>query len=175
VSIEAEHFTAQHATTSATWKKLPDYGATLSAMTIFPVDAPSVQPPAPAATLEYKMYLFESGEFNVETILAPTLNYVPGRGLRFAIAFDDRPPLVVDALAPNTRADWEQAVSDGVRKIQTILAVDAPGWHTLKFSMVDPGVVLEKIVVSHGPPKPSYLGPPESFCGECLRNASKVE
>jgi hypothetical protein len=175
VSIEAEHFTGQHTTTSAAWKKLPDYGATLSAMTIFPVDAPSVEPPAPAATIEYKMYLFESGEFNVETILAPALNYVPGRGLRFAIAFDDRPPLVVDALAANTRADWEQAVSDGVRKIQTTLAVDAPGWHTLKVSMVDPGVVLEKIVVSHGSLKPSYLGPPESFCGECLRSASKVE
>lgn len=54
-------------------------------------------------------------------------------------------------------------MSDGIRKVTSKLDVEAPGYHTLKFRMVDPGVVLEKLVVSQIPPPPSYLGPPESY------------
>ena len=175
VSIEAEHFTGETGAglgrgpgredvrEEAHWDKIPGFGETLSGMTIFPVNAPSAEPPQPAPVLEYQMYLFEPGAFNVEAILAPTLNFVPGRGLRFAISFDDQPPQIVDALAHNSQRDWEQAVSDGVRKVTSTLNLDAPGYHTLKFRMVDPGVVLEKLVVSQAPLPPSYLGPPESY------------
>jgi hypothetical protein len=170
VSIEAEHFTTQSYPgpfrVAPHWEKIPGFGETLSGMTIFPVTAPSIELQQPAPVLKYPMYLFESGPFNVEAILAPTLNFVPSRGLRFAVSFDDQPPLLVDALAHNSQKDWEQAVSDGVRKVTSTLNVDAPGYHTLKFRMVDPGVVLEKLVVSQLPPLPSYLGPPESFRGQ---------
>ena len=163
VSIEAEHFTRQEAAGNARWEKISGFGKTLSGMTIFPVTASSLEPPQPAPVLEYKMYLFEGGEFNVMAILAPTLNFVPGRGMRFAISFDDQQPQVIDVLEHNSEKDWEQAVSDGVRKITSTLKVDGPGYHTLMFRMVDPGVVLEKLVVSSDHLPPSYLGPPESY------------
>jgi hypothetical protein len=163
VSVEAEHFTGQASAGEVHWDKIPGFGETLSGMTVSPVTAPSAEPPQPAPALEYKMYLFEGGAFNVETILAPTLNFVPGRGLRFAISFDDQKPQMVDALKDNSEKAWEQAVSDGVRKITSTLNVDGPGYHTLNFRMVDPGVVLEKLVVSQGRLPESYLGPPESY------------
>ncbi len=162
VSIEAAHFTSRTSEGTAHWTNLPDFGETLSGMTIIPVTAPSVLPPQPAASLDYKMYLFDLGAYQVEAILAPTLNFVPGRGLRYAISFDDQPPLVVDALANDSETAWATAVSDGVRKVTSTLTIAKPGYHTLKFRMVDPGVVLEKLVVSQGPLPASYLGPPES-------------
>jgi hypothetical protein len=36
--------------------------------------------------------------------------------------------------------------------------------------MVDPGVVLDKIVLYTGVPADSYLGPPESYRGEPTRS-----
>jgi hypothetical protein len=178
VSVEAEHFTRQSSVDSVHWDKIPGFGETLSGVTIFPVTAASLEPPQPAPTLEYRMYLFDSGKCDVEAILAPTNNFVPGRGLRYAISFDDQPPLVVDALADSSQKAWEEAVSNGVRKVTSTLTVDAPGYHTLKIRMIDPGVVLEKLVVGFADPTArfsgisntnqnlipdSYLGPPESY------------
>jgi hypothetical protein len=163
VSIEAEHYTHKVDAGQVTWQRIPDYGRTLSAMSIFPVTADSVLPPAKSPVLEYQMYLFDAGPVEVEAILSPTLNFCPGRGLRYAISFDGEPPQVIDALAHNSQSDWETSVKDSVRKVRSKHVLAAPGVHTLKFWMVDPGIVLEKLVVDLGGVKPSYLGPPESF------------
>ena len=179
VSIDAAHFTDETTPAGARWVEIPDYGETLSAMTVFPVTAQSLPPPHAAPTLEYRMYLFDTGEVSVRAILAPTLNFVPGRGLRYAVSFDDQAPVIVDALADTSQQAWATAVSDGVRKVTTMLQVASPGYHTLKFRMIDPGVVLEKLVVAFANPDApvlpgmtasteptvpaSYLGPPESY------------
>jgi hypothetical protein len=147
ISIEAEHYTA-----NTGWELIPDYGRTLSAMTSS----------TPDATLEYRMNIPITGQIEVETILSPTLNFVPGRRLRYAISFDDAPPQTIDTLANNTNRDWETTVKDSVRKVTTTHSISTPGAHTLKIRLVDPHLVLEKIVINLGGLKPSYLGPPES-------------
>jgi hypothetical protein len=161
VAIEAAHTTARTADGAVQWGELPGFGETRSAMTVFPVTAGSNT--SSAASLQYRMYLYDSGSFTLETVLAPTLNFVPGRGLRFAVSVDDGPRTIVDALERNTQSDWAQTVSDGVRKVSVPLSIAAPGYHTLKVWMVDSGVVPERFVLYHGHILPSYLGPPESF------------
>ena len=163
VSIEAEHYSKSTAAAAAHWETIPDFGRTLSAMSVFPVDAPSLEPGANAPSLEYRMYLFDSGKAEVTAVLAPTQNFVPGRGLRFAMAFDAQPAQVIDALEHNTNRDWEATVKDAVRSVKANFTLPAPGYHTLRVWMVDPGIVLEKLVVDLGGLQPSYLGPPESF------------
>lgn len=56
---------------------------------------------------------------------------------------------------------WERSVADGVTVIRTKHTVKS-GPRILKFWAVDPGVVLQKLIVNTGAMKPSYLGPPES-------------
>jgi hypothetical protein len=176
VSMEAEHFTGKVDRPSVRWEMIPDYGRTDSAMSVFPVDAASVTAPQEAPYLEYQMYLFDPGEVKVEAILAPSLNFVPGRGLRYAIAFDNQPPQIVDALAHNSVEDWSKSVEDNVRLSTSTHTLAGSGYHTLKFFMVDPGIVLEKLVVQLGTVAPSYLGPPESYRGaEASRQQSRSE
>ncbi len=160
VAMEAADTSNRTADGDTLWEELPGYGETRSAMTVFPVTAESNT--ESKAGLEYKVYLNDAGDFQLQATLAPTLNFVPGRGLRFAVSVDDGPRTVVDELEHNSQQDWEQAVSDGVRRVALSLSIAKPGYHTLKIWAVDPGVVLERIVVSHGALRPSYLGPPES-------------
>ena len=169
VSIEPEHFTKKIDAGENRWIKIPDYGRTLSGMRATqPVAAPSATPGKDSPSLEYKMYLFSTGAVEVATITSPTLNFAPGRGLRVAVSFDDEPPQMLtlvpaDYKAQNGNHDWEKVVSDNARTVKSSHLISQSGYHTLKYWMVDPGVVLQKIVVDCGGVKPSYLGPPESF------------
>jgi hypothetical protein len=163
VSIEATHYSQKIDAASARWEKIDDLGQTLSSMSVFPVTAESVTPAQNTPHLEYRMYLFDASPAEVEVTLAPTLNFAPGRGLRYAVSFDDQPPQIIDALANHSQKDWEETVKVGVRKVKSKHNLAQPGFHTLKFWMVDPGIVLQKLVVNFGGEKPSYLGPPESY------------
>jgi len=167
VSIEAEHYTHKTETASARWEVLPDHGRTLSAMTIFPVTAPAATPPNESPRLEYQMWLVSTGTVEVTTFLSPSLNFDPHRGVRLAVSFDDEVPQTI-MLVPKSYAagdgnrDWEESVKDSVRKMKSKHPIATSGSHTFKVWMVDPAVVVQKIVVDCGGVKSSYLGPPES-------------
>ena len=176
VSIEAEHYTKNVPSAQAQWKKIPDYGRTLSGMTPLPMKAPSATPPA-APCLEYKMYLFSAGEAKVLSIISPTLNFVPDRGLRYAVSFDDETPQIVDIVPAgfdpqNGNRQWENAVKNACHVASSTHTLSGPGYHTLKIWMVDPAVVVEKIIIDLGGLKPNYLGPPESYYGGALASSN---
>lgn len=188
VSIEAEHYTRAVNVPPVSWLRIPDFGRTLSGMTTLPADAPSQSLGAATPRLEYSMFLFDSGTVEVSTYVAPSLDFTGApTGLRYAISFDDDPPLIVDILmachpersegpafqkgtekqnprcARDDMTSWEQAVANNVRISSTRHQLARPGEHVLKFWRVDAGIVLEKLVIDAGGVKPSYLGPPESF------------
>ncbi|NJM26985.1 MAG: hypothetical protein HC859_17455 [Bacteroidia bacterium] len=58
---------------------------------------------------------------------------------------------------------WEKSVRDNVIVSASTHKKLGKGMHVLRFWRIDPGVVLQKIVIDAGGLKPSYLGPPESY------------
>jgi hypothetical protein len=88
---------------------------------------------------------------------------LPTDGFRYGISFDDEQPQVINVHAGYGQADWERSVKDSIRVLTSKHVLSVPGYHVLKFWMIDPGLVLEKLVVNTGGALPSYLGPPESY------------
>ncbi|MFT3868723.1 MAG: glycosyl hydrolase 115 family protein [Nibricoccus sp.] len=164
VAIEAVHYQRAVAAPGLKWVALADHGHSLGGITIFPVTAPSQKLNAQSPHLEYDVVLAAGGDVKVEAVLSPTLPFTPGRGLRFAISFDDAAPQEIEIHGDggDGKAEWEKIVADGVRKITTSHKISAPGAHVLKFWLIDPAVVLQRLVIDCGALRPSYLGPPES-------------
>lgn len=163
VSIEAEHYTRAVNTHPIAWQRIPDLGRTLSAMTPFPVTAPTQPPQGDSPRLEYRMYLFSKGEVKVKAYLSPTLNFHNNQGLRYGISFDNEPAQIINMHANKTFQDWEESVRNNVTVEVSKHTLSTVGEHVLKLWVVDPGIVLQKLVVETGEVRPSYLGPPEGF------------
>jgi hypothetical protein len=162
VSIEAEHYNKAVGTPSVSWLRIPDLGRTLSAITPLPVTSGAQSPGGENPHLEYRIFFQNKGEVKVRAYLSPTLNFHNSQGLRYGISFDDEPPQLINMHARDSLKLWRTWVSDNVNVQISRHTIASPGGHVLKFWMVDPGVVLQKLVVETGEIGQSYLGPPES-------------
>jgi hypothetical protein len=164
VAIEAEHYARAVGSGSIRWERIPDLGRTLSGMTTTPVTSPGQTPGGASPRLEYPVFLFDSGAVELRAYVSPTLNFSANpHGLRYAVSIDDEAPQVVNSLPDTSNAGWEKSVAENIRVTTSRHRVARSGQHVLKFWMVDPGVVVQKLVIDAGGVRPSYLGPPESY------------
>lgn len=114
------------------------------------------------------MSLLSAGTVAVWAYLSPRNPALPTGGLRYALSFDDKAPRTVDIHAATgaddglMNSEWARNTSDNVNVTSTRHVIAAPGVHRLKFWMVDPTVVLQRLVIDTGGLRPTYLGPPES-------------
>ncbi len=150
-------------TAAIKWLNIPDLGRTLSGMEAMPVTAPAQTPGGNSPRLEYRLYLSDTGTVHIQAYFSPTLDFTGTGLLRYGISIDDEAPQIVNlAEGMATRGVWDKWVSDNIIIKTSEHAIGKPGLHVLKYWLVDPGPVLQKIVVDAGGVRPSYLGPPES-------------
>ncbi|MCW3785577.1 glycosyl hydrolase 115 family protein [Plebeiibacterium sediminum] len=173
VSMEANNYAAKLNTEDIEWKEIPGLSKTDSGMSSFPVTGSKEHSNvSDNPYLAYDFYLLHAPEnevVEVTVFLSPTLNFVGGEGLKFALSVDDQKPEVVYMhegmeIRDWTYPDWfNSAVSNKIITKQVRLKLNGQGQHTLKYFMINGGVILQKIVVNNGGLKVSYLGPPESI------------
>jgi Glycosyl hydrolase family 115/Gylcosyl hydrolase family 115 C-terminal domain len=162
VSMEAAHYTKAVNNAGIKWMIIPDYGRTLSGIMPSPVTAKSQLPRGDSPHLEYEVNLIDTGMLSVKAYISPTIDFTNSTGLYYAVSFDNEQPRLININADKSEAAWGKDVSGNIKIITSKHHINKPGKHTLKYWMVDPGVVLQKLVIDAGGEKPSYLGPPES-------------
>ena len=134
------------------WEKEDDLGHFGASLKLWPNDAPAVEQPTPgtAAIASYTFYLPERTAFAVELYRIPTLNQ---RGkMRVGLALEGGSPVVLEgtnAFFNNSQGDdpWGKGVMRNYEVLRTEFNSQMPGLHTLNLYQIDPGFVLEKIVV----------------------------
>jgi len=164
ISIEAVNYNKAINSRPIFWKTIPNYGKTLGGVIPVPVTAPVQKLDANTPHLEYNIYLDDAGIFNLSTFISPTIDFTDTDGLKFAISIDNEPPVIVNISTDyKTENAWRKSVADNIKIFKTDLKFNKPGKHTIKYWMINPGIVLQKLVLDLGGLKPSYLGPPETF------------
>ncbi|KNZ79537.1 hypothetical protein J132_09265 [Termitomyces sp. J132] len=177
ISIEAAHTSRNTSVSGVSWKVLPRYGRTLSAITPWPHlgNNEANYTAGAGPSVEYDFYNFNtiggSGNLTITTFVNPSFNAgEKDRPLGFAVQLDSQAPQALYFFPPAPPGGFPAAWggNDGFAANNIISAVAqvtgvTPGPHTLKIAMIEPAVVVEKIVINTGVLMPSYLGPPESL------------
>jgi hypothetical protein len=164
ISINASNFTNVINSKNIQWKIIADIGKDGDGITTFPVTVPQQKSGGNSPHLEYQFYTYSKDSLKLLTYFSPTLNFHNSpNGLQFAVSIDDEQPQTISLnKEDNNVREWSKWVSDNIIIKTSSHFISKPGKHVLKYWMVDPGIVLQKLVIDFGGLKPSYLGPPET-------------
>jgi hypothetical protein len=160
ISMEAEHFSRKNDKKFAGWNVVEGLGRIGNSVTVLPANIGSIQAVdeilSNSPSLEYDIYTFTKGEAMFQFNCIPSYPVNKDCGLRIAVALDHGKPEIIDSKGLKD-------VMNNLLTLKTRLNIHSAGQHTFKIWMVDPGLVIDKIIIDTGGVKDSYLGPPESI------------
>jgi hypothetical protein len=161
ISIEAEHFSRKTDGKEGVWSVIEGLGRTGNSLTVLPPDIQrnsdidNIRINSPL--LEYDIFSFSTGLAALQLNCSPSNPLNADYGLSIAVALDEDDPQIISYTRGNKDVMYNLMTLKGELNLKT------SGEHTLKIWMVDPGIIIDKIIIDTGGVKESYLGPPESF------------
>jgi hypothetical protein len=165
VSIEAANYTEAINTKNIRWKVIPGIGRDGDGITTFPVTTKEKTVTNGNAYLQFEIYVYDTGTVKLNAYFSPTLNFEnDSLGLQYAISINNEKPQIVSINKDDINGRmWGQWVANNIIIKSTRHQILQPGKHTVKYWMISPAVILQKVVLDFGEVKPSYLGPPETI------------
>ena len=165
VSIEAAHFTSKKDAGNIKWKVIPNIGRDGDGITTFPVTSQTQTVRSTTPQLQYEFYSYNTGTIKLNAYFSPTLNFHnDSNGLQYAISIDNEKPQIISINKDdNDGRQWNRWVANDIIIKTTDHSISKKGKHVVKYWMISPAVILQKIVLDFGGLKQSYLGPQETI------------
>ncbi|MEP2280438.1 glycosyl hydrolase 115 family protein [Maribacter sp.] len=167
VSINAENFSRKLDGKETNWQIFDGLGYTNKVITALPRRAKPLvainEIINDSPVLEYDFYTFNFGEVDVNLQVVPTHAAHNGIGVRCAVAIDDATPVLIDFETIGRSNEWKQNVLNNAAVHAAKQIVNKAGEHTLKIWMVDPGVMIDQVLIDLGGWKKSYAFPKETM------------
>ena len=162
--MDAEHYYSKADGAAAKWTVIPYMGRTRSGISLQPYNA-SVE----GNQLNYRFTVPEGvKKMTVHIITAATLAFQRSEGHRYSVGLEGGVPEIVNFNGElneepqNVYRIMYPTVASRVIERTVCLEPAKEGRNTLEFKALDPGVVLEKIVIDFGGYEPSFLYMDES-------------
>lgn len=177
VSIDAAHFESEHDAGRGDWQVRPELGppggsvffgepgSTRQAAWVGAENEDRTRSMSAAPWIEYDFTTVSEGDALLSLYLLPTHPLDSAHRLRYAVALDDRAPVVFDASGVGGKGSSVTPWRSNVLRNSEIQTLDLgrlpPGKHRLRLIYGDPGVIFEHIVVTFPGAPPAYPFPPE--------------
>ena len=159
VAIEAENFARSNTSGKIRWEIIPHFGKTKSAITTFPQNIyPDIDD---EIYLEYDVEFETIGVKEIQLLLAPTLNFNDNKGLRYEISIDGAEKQIVN-FNGHYKGELGLWQAEHIISSTTKHKVENIGVRRIRFRVLEPGIVLQRIIINSGGLKPSFLGPHQS-------------
>ncbi|PNU04397.1 hypothetical protein A8V01_20440 [Novosphingobium guangzhouense] len=159
VAIEPHHYSKLYNRGGSGWRHVPGLGRSGHALESGAGTASS-NDAASAPYAEYRFITQGSGAARLRLGFVPTFPLNGEHKLRYAVSIDGAPAKVVDIEA---NKDWDDAVQRATTVTTTEWQLDKPGAHSLRIFAMDPGLVMDSIVLDLGGLRKSYMAPPETI------------
>ena len=166
IAIDAEHYYSIMEPNEAKWTVIPCMGRTRSGISLQPYSSD-----VNGGSITYRFEVPEGvNEVDVHVITASTLAFQRMEGHRYTVGFEGQQPVEVNFNGElneepeNVYRITYPTVARRVIDKSVKLKVDKAGVKSLVVSPLDPGVVLQKIIIDLGGYQPSYLFGKESNC-----------
>ncbi len=114
------------------------------------------------SNVAYDFYASKTGEVTIYTYMLPLFAKDATHGTSYGIQVDNSELIIQSNDVKEYSREWASNVIRNSTINKAKVVIDKVGKHTLKIYSVDPGMILQKIVIDMGGLKDSYLGPKSS-------------
>lgn len=100
------------------------------------------------AYLEYRFYTYSRGPARITVFTLPTHAVTPQEGMRIALSVDKGGKHVISYETQGRSEQWKQDVLSNHARCVLKYDFTRPGWHTIRIYPLDPGVIIDQLMVN---------------------------